>query len=82
MKFDLTHTSGVVYLLASAARELLKEHAHRPSRVTAAVSTCYYLVAQTVSLIFLVCEEQSARLITCFSKKSMNVLIAEGFYGI
>jgi hypothetical protein len=34
-------------LQVSAARELFKEHSHRLSRVTAAVSTCYYLVVQT-----------------------------------
>ncbi len=36
----------------------------------------------SVSLIFLVCEEQGALALTCLSKQSMNVLIAEGLYGI
>jgi hypothetical protein len=34
-------------LIASAAGEPFKGHLHRLSRVTAAVSYCYYLVAQT-----------------------------------
>ncbi len=45
LQFDITHTSGVVYLLSSIAGELFKEHSGRLSRVT--ISTCYYLVAQT-----------------------------------
>ena len=45
--FDLTHTSGVAFLLSLISRELAKGHSHRLSRVTAAVPTCYYLVAQT-----------------------------------
>jgi hypothetical protein len=44
---DLTHTSCVVYLLASAAGEVFKGHSHRLSRVTAAVSYCYYLAPQS-----------------------------------
>jgi hypothetical protein len=47
-QFYLTHTSGVVYLLASAAGELFKGHSHRLVTVTAAVSSSYYLAAQTV----------------------------------
>jgi hypothetical protein len=36
-----------MYLLASAARGLVKGHSHRLSRVTTTVSYCNYLVAQT-----------------------------------
>ena len=44
---DLTHTSGVVYLLPLVARGLVKEHSDRLGRVALAVSICYYRVAQT-----------------------------------
>ncbi len=36
-----------MYLLSLISRELCEGHSHRLSRVSAAVSTCYYLVAQT-----------------------------------
>jgi hypothetical protein len=45
-QYYLTHTPGVVYLLASIARKLFTEHLDRLSRVTLAVSSRYYLVAQ------------------------------------
>ncbi len=52
MESDLTHTSqaGVVYLPPLVARGLVKEHSDRLGRVTPAVSICYYLVAQTLSI--------------------------------
>ncbi len=40
-----------MYLLALAAEEFFKGHSHRLSRVTAAVSYCYNLVAQTGRLM-------------------------------
>jgi hypothetical protein len=47
LESDLTHTSCVAYMRASAAGVLQGGHSYRLSRVTTVVSYSYYLVAQT-----------------------------------